>query len=414
VTGDASPSDNPFRSVSFRFYWVYRLASTLAIQIQSTALAAQVYGVARGQHLPVKVAALYVGLIGLVQFVPMLLLSLPAGEIADRRNRRGILVASLLVDGACAILFLGMSRLAAPPLWALLAVAALFACARAFIAPASTAIAPMLVSRAALPRTIALNSMAFQVGTIAGPSVAGVFIAQSSTLAYGVALALFLIGVTMLLFIKLPPREAAPVGSRLELMREGLSYVWRTRVLFGAISLDLFAVLLGGATALLPAFAYDVLHVGAHGFGLLRSAPAIGALGMGLYLSRFSIHRHAGFWMFTGVALFGISTIVFGLSKLFVLSVVALVVMGAADLVSVNVRQTLIQIATPDAMRGRVASVSMIFISASNEFGDFESGVVARFLGVMGAAVFGGVGSVLVTGLWAAWFPELRKADRLT
>ena len=370
--------------------------------------------VARGQHLPVKVAALYVGLIGLVQFLPMLILSLPSGRSPIATTGDASFSSASRWRGFAAVLFLGMSRLHAPPLWALLVVAALFASARAFIAPASTAVLPMLVSREALPRGIAINSMAFQVGTIAGPSVAGVFIAQSSTLAYAVSLGLFALSMLVLAPIRLPHREVVQAGSRWALMREGLSYVWRTRVLFGAISLDLVAVLLGGATALLPAFAYDILHVGAQGFGYLRSAPALGALAMGAYLSRFHIRRHAGFWMFMGVALFGAATIAFGVSKLFWLSMVALVILGAADLVSVNVRQTLIQIATPDAMRGRVSSVSMIFISASNELGDFESGVVARLFGIVGAAVFGGVGSLAATGLWAAWFPELRKADRLT
>ncbi len=411
MTTDAS--GNPFRIPAYRFFTACRGVSTLGIQIQSTTLVAQIYAVARDHHLSVKVAAFYVGMIGLVQFAPMLLLSLPAGEMADRRDRRTIVIGAMLATSVCAALLLGLTLMGSPPIWALLATAGLFGCVRAFIAPASASLLPMIVPRAALSRAIATNSMVFQVGTIAGPSAAGLILGVASpALAFAISLVLFLASAAFMypVRVKHPP---APEGSRWSLMREGLAYVWRTKVLFGAISLDLVAVLLGGVTALLPAFAYDILHVGAQGFGFLRSAPAVGALGMGLYLSRFHIHRYAGALMFGCVALFGAATIVFGLSKLFWLSMLALVALGAADLVSVNIRQTLIQIATPDNMRGRVSSVSMIFISASNELGDFESGVVARALGVVGAAIFGGAGSLAATGLWAWWFPSLRKADKL-
>jgi MFS family permease len=420
-------SDNPFSVAAYRQFVASRGFSVLGIQIQSTTLVWQIYAVARAHHEPIRVAAFYIGLIGLVQFAPMLLLSLPAGELADRRDRRSILIASMLATAVCAALLVLLALEAASPIWSLLAVAGLFGCARAYIAPASSSLVPMLVPRPALARAIAINSMVFQVGTIAGPAAAGAILSAVSAaagahagevppialvIAYGASFALFLISALALVPIRIenPP---PPTGSRLALIREGLAYVWRTKVLFGAISLDLVAVLLGGVTALLPAFASDILHVGAQGFGLLRSAPAVGALGMGLYLSRFHIKRHAGALMFGCVALFGAATIVFGVSQLFWLSLVALVVLGAADLVSVNIRQTLIQIVTPDHMRGRVSAVSMIFISASNEFGDFESGVVARFLGVVGAAVFGGAGSLVATGLWAWWFPSLRKADKL-
>jgi hypothetical protein len=199
----------------------------------------------------------------------------------------------------------------------------------------------------------------------------------------------------------------------LTLIREGLAYVWRQKVVFGAISLDLFAVLLGGATALLPVFARDVLHVGAEGFGVLRAAPAIGATAIGLYLAREPVRRHAGLIMFWGVAVFGAATLVFAVSEIFWLSVAALAVLGGADMLSVFVRQTLVQLVTPDPMRGRVAAVSTLFISASNELGEFESGVAARFLGPIGAAIFGGAGALFVTALWAKLFPDLRKADRL-
>ena len=423
MSSPAVVSDNPFRIPDFRLFWACRVSAVFATQVQSTTLAWQVYNVVRkhslasGDQLPaaMKAAAFSVGMIGLVQFAPMLLMSLPAGEFADRHDRRLILMSCLVVDAVTAALFtaLSLSGHAALPL--LLAVAALYATARAFIAPASSSLLPMLVPREILPRAIAINSMALQVGTIAGPALAGPLIALSPTFAFAAAGGLFLIGALVLLPMKPRKPENAPTGlSRWEAIREGLSYVWRTKIVFGAISLDLFAVLLGGATLLLPAFAADVLHVGAHGYGLLRASSALGAFGMAFYLSRFSIHRHAGMWMFSGVAVFGLATIVFGLSIWFWLTILALIVIGAADMISVNVRQTLIQLTTPDAMRGRVSAVSMLFISASNELGEFETGVVARFLGVVGAAVFGGVGSVAVTGLWAWWFPDLRKADKLT
>ena len=217
----------------------------------------------------------------------------------------------------------------------------------------------------------------------------------------------------LLMTIRKPTAPAAQPGSRLALVKEGLVYVWTHRVVFGAISLDLAAVILGGATALLPAFARDVLHVGAQGFGMLRSGPALGAVAVGLFLAARPIHRHAGLTMFAGVAVFGAATVVFGLSHWLWLSVIALAFLGGADMLSVFVRQTLVQLMTPDAMRGRVAAVSTLFISASNELGEFESGLVARFLGPVGAAVFGGVGALIVTGVWAWGFPALRKADRL-
>ena len=416
-------STNPFRLPDFRLYWACRIAAIFATQTQSTTLAWQVYRIVREHSLAhgdtpggaIKAAALGVGMIGLVQFLPIVLMSLPAGEIADRHDRRLILMACLSVDAVCAALFLALSLSGHTALPLVLAITALYAAARAFIAPASSSLLPMLVPRETLPRAIAINSMAFQVGTIAGPALAGPLIAISPTFAYAVATVLFCVGALVLLPMKPHKPTAPPNGlSRWAAIREGLSYVWRTKIVFGAISLDLVAVLLGGATLLMPAFAIDVLHVGAHGYGLLRSATGVGAFGMALYLSRFSIHRRAGMWMFIAVAVFGIATIVFGVSKLFWLTLIALVVIGAADMISVNVRQTLIQLTTPDAMRGRVSAVSMIFISASNELGEFETGVVARFLGVVGAAIFGGVGSVAVTGLWAWWFPAIRKADRLT
>lgn len=414
MSEDASQAvgDNPFRIRAYALFWAARFCAVLGIQAQSAALGWQVYELARIDS-SVAEAAFYVGLIGLAQFLPLFALTLPAGETADRRDRKRIMAACLGVEGLCALAFLLLALGGAPQFAWLFAVAAVFGAARAYIAPAGQALGPMLVPRELLPRAIAFNSLAFQAGAVAGPALGGVLVAVDPALAYGVALGLFLFAGALILTIRANTTPETQPGSRWALMKEGLAYVWRTKIVFGAISLDLVAVLLAGATALLPVFARDVLHVGAEGFGILRAAPAAGAAVVAIILARWPVRSQAGLWMFAGVAVFGAATIVFGVSKAFWLSVGALAVLGAADMISVYVRQTLIQIVTPDAMRGRVASVSMLFIGASNELGEFESGLVARFLGPVGAAVFGGVGALVATGLWAWWFPSLRKADRL-
>ena len=405
---------NPWRLRDFRRLWFGRLTAVLAIQIQSSALLWQVYEIARRDH-PVEEASLYLGLVGLVQFIPLLALTLPAGEMADRRDRKTTVSLSIAVEALCAVAFLLMALHGSPPLWGLLAVACLFGACRAFLAPASQAFLPMVVGRAGLPRAIAAQSIAFQTGAIAGPALGGVIVGFSTPLAYGVALGMFLLGLTAFLSIRTsgrPPRvEGAP--ARWAAVKEGLRYVWTTRIVLGAISLDLIVVLLAGVALLTPIFARDVLHVGAEGFGLLRASFGVGALVMALYLSRFPIVRRAGVWMFAAVALFGVCTLTFGLSKVVWISAAALLIGGAADMVSVNIRQSLIQLSTPDHMRGRVSSVSMLFIGASNELGEAYSGVAVRLLGPIGAAVFGGFGALASTGLWAWLFPGLRKADRL-
>lgn len=406
-----SPS-NPFRHRDYSLFWTARFAASIGIQAQAVTLGWQVYEVARAERT-IPEAALWVGLIGLAQFVPLFLLALPAGEIADRRSRRGIMTGALGVEAVCAALLAGLALLAQPPLLAIFAVAALFGAARAFIAPSGSALGPMLVPREVLPRAIAANSIAFQFGSILGPAVGGLLVAHSPTLSYAVVAGLYIFAGALLLLIRTHTTPERQVGSRANLIREGLRYVWRTRIVFGAISLDLAAVILGGATALLPVFARDVLHAGPGVFGALRAAPAVGAAIVALVLARRPIVRYAGRWMFAAVAVFGLTTIIFGLSRQVWLSFAALAVLGAADMVSVFIRQTLIQIVTPDAMRGRVSAVSTLFIGASNELGEFESGLAARVLGPVGAVLFGGFGALAVTGLWAKWFPELRRADRL-
>ena len=410
-------SDSPsvrdlLRERDYVAFWISRWLGTLGTQIQSVAMGWQIYALSR-RTLDVGASAFNVSLIGLVTFAPLLLLALPAGETADRHDRRGVLMVCYIGEilGAGVLTAAAALGFASIPL--LLATAVAFGAARAFYSPANSALGPMLVPRALLPRAIAFNSLAWQSASILGPAIGGLLVALSPGAAFGAAFGLYLVAAVSLTLIRGNTRPTVQPGSRLALMREGLEYVWTHRVVFGAISLDLAAVILGGATALLPAFAKDVLHLGAQGFGILRSAPALGATVVGLTLARRPIRRHSGLIMFAGVGVFGVATVVFGESKWLWLSVIALAVLGGADMLSVFVRQTLVQLMTPDAMRGRVGAVSGLFISASNELGEFESGLVARFLGPVGAAVFGGVGAIIVTGAWAAWFPALRKADRL-
>lgn len=406
---------SPWGIRDFRLLWFGRVVAVLGIQVQSSALLWQVYEIARRDH-PVEQASLYLGLVGLFQFLPLLALTLPAGAMADRRDRKRTVALSIVVEAMCAGGFLLMALHGDPPLWGLLAVAAVFGAARAFLAPASQSFLPMVVGRRALPPAIAAQSIAFQTGAIAGPALGGVIVGINVPLAYACAMGLFLLGVSAFLMIRTSGKPRNPGGKQppLEAVKEGLAYVWKTKIVLGAISLDLVVVMLAGVALLTPIFARDILHVGPEGFGLLRAAFGVGALSMAIYLSRFPIVRHGGRWMFAAVAVFGLSTLTFGLSKIVWISGLALLIGGAADMISVNIRQTLVQLATPDHMRGRVSSVSMLFIGASNELGEAYSGVAVRLLGAVGAAVFGGAGALAATGAWAAMFPGLRKADRLS
>ncbi len=402
----------------YLLYWASRWTGSFAAQIQSVAMGWQMYALARLTH-NVQESAFLVGMIGLAAFIPVFLLTLPAGETADRYDRKKVLLICLSGE----ILTVLTLAIASWQGWAsvnlLLAVGFLFGAARAFFAPASTALGPMLVPRPLLPRAIAWNSLAWQTASIAGPAAGGFLLRDTPAVAYFTTFGLYLVSAAAVALIRRNARPVVNPGSRWALMKEGLTYVWRQKIVFGAISLDLFAVLLGGATALLPVFARDILHVGPEGFGILRAGPAIGATLVALSLAANPIRAHAGLFMFGGVAVFGLATVVFAISHILWpthpvwLAVGALAVLGGADMLSVYVRQTLVQLVTPDAMRGRVAAVSSVFIGASNELGEFESGVVARFLGPVNAAIFGGVGAMIVTGVWARLFPALRKADRL-
>ena len=395
---------------AFMRMWFARLFGTTGNQMLMVAVGWQMYELTD--------SAWDLGLVGLYQFLPALLLTLVAGHVADRLHRGRIVAACLVTQASVALILVAATQgWGASSGWAsrelLLGVSVMLGVARAFQMPAQQALTPMLVPPLMLPRAMAFSSAGMQAAVITGPALGGVIFVAGATAVYASCAFLFAIGCGLIAVLHYdhvpPPRE--PVSMRTLLA--GAEFVWRRKALLGAVSLDLFAVLLGGATALLPAFATDVLHVGPLGFGLLRAGPAVGGLVMAIYLSYRPIRRSAGVKMFLGVAAFGLATIAFGLSQSLPLSFVALVILGAGDMVSVNVRQVLIQIVTPDHMRGRVSAVSGLFISGSNELGEFETGVVSRFVGPVMAAVFGGIGTLIVTGVWAAWFPALRRADRL-
>jgi MFS family permease len=412
----AARSHSVFKHRAFTLFWSAQVFSSLAVQAESVTIGWQVYTLARHTR-NVEHSAFLVGMVGLAQFVPLFLLSLIGGATADRRDRRVIMLACTGVEIVCvvALALVAMHSRLSPSasLVPIFVIAGIFGASRAFLSPASGAMGPMLVPREMLPRAISWNSMGDQAGSVIGPWIGGALCAVSPMAAYSGSALLYMLAAGALLFMRANTCPERQPGSRLDQIREGIAYVWTNKIVLGATSLDLFAVLLGGATALLPVFARDVLSVGAHGFGILRSGPALGAVAMALALSRWPLHRRAGRWMFAGVAAFGILTLIFAVSKSLVVSVIALAAMGAADMISVYVRQSLVQIVTPDSMRGRVSAVSNLFIGASAELGEFETGVVARLLGPVGAAIFGGVGSLVVTGAWSRMFPSLRKADRL-
>lgn len=407
---DKPPS--PFAFRPFRAFFVARLGSTLAQIMMVVVIGWQVYDLAR-QTMPVREAAFLLGLVGLAQFLPVFLLSLLVGVVADRLDRRHIARAAIALELACALALMLLAASGAALLWPLFAVALLLGVARAFAAPALQALAPNLVPPAVLPTAIAWNSIGWQAGAVLGPVVGGFAYDGAPPLPHALATALLLVSLAALFRIPPVPRPAGRGSRRLASVREGLGYVRSNPVVLGAISLDLFAVILAGATAMLPVFARDILMVGPDGLGLLRAAPAAGAALVAFALTRNPLGSRVGIKMFVGVGLFALSTMVFGLSTSLPLSVAALAVLGGADMISVYVRSSLIQLHTPDEMRGRVSAVSMLFISASNELGEFRAGLMAALMGPVAATVLGGLLAFGVTLLWMRLFPELRDADRL-
>jgi MFS family permease len=349
----------------------------------------------------------------LAQFLPVITLALVAGHVADRFDRRRILVLCFTVQVVCSILLFGLSRGGVREVWPIYGVLMLFGAARAFSAPASQSLLPTLVPLNLLGKAFAVNSATFQAATIAGPALGGLVYALGASAAFAVAGALA--ALSILATIRIRPRPAPPErrGISWESLVAGIRFIRARKEILGAISLDLFAVLFGGATALLPVYARDILAIGPLGLGALRSAPAAGATVVGLILAHRSLGRRTGRTMFAGVVTFGLATSLFGLSTNFFLSLFALAILGAADMVSVFVRQNLVQRTTPDGMRGRVNAVNFVFIGASNELGEMESGLTAAWLGTVEAVVLGGVGTLLVVGIWLWRFPQLARVDRL-
>ncbi|MEO5772619.1 MAG: MFS transporter [Sphingomicrobium sp.] len=404
----------PLRIPAFRAYWLSRLSTTIAQLAMVIVIGWQVYDIARdpnGLNMGIKQASLQLGLIGVVQFVPLLLLTLVTGWTADRVDRRWIARAAVALELCCAIALALFAWSGTTTLFVLYVVAALLGVARAFAGPALGALAPNLVPRELLPKAIALSSISWQSGAIAGPALGGYLYAVSPATPYVVSAILFMVALTGLMTIPPVARPSLESGpSPWKQMVEGLHYVRRNRLVLGAISLDLFAVLLGGATAMLPVFARDVLHAGPEGLGHLRAAPAIGATLTAAFFAFRPIKTNVGAKMLLAVAVFGAATIIFGFSRSMPLSLACLALLGAADMFSVYVRQSLIQLYTPDAMRGRVGAVSSLFISASNELGEAESGLLGAVIGPVTAVIVGGFGAIGVVALWAWWFPELRLA----
>lgn len=409
-------SDTPLlflsRHKDYRRYFLGMIPIQFGTQIEAITLAWQVYHIARLTR-SIEESAFMVGMVGLCQFLPMFAMTLFAGNAADRYNRKAIVIWALVAEAVGVVALTALSLQPDPGLMPIFVIAGLFGAARAFLSPAASALVPMLVTRADMPVAISFSTTIWMTGVIVGPFIGGLLIAGSIPLAYGVAALTYGIGITLIVSIRANTTPERQPGHPITLVVEGLAYVWQNKVVFGAISLDLFAVLLGGATALLPAFATDILQVGPMGNALLRMGPAVGGLAMSAYLTFRPIKRKAGVKMFLGVAAFGLSTVVFAYSRSLPLSLLALAILGAGDMISVNIRQTLVQIITPDHMRGRVSAVSGLFISGSNELGEFESGVLSRFVGPVMAAAFGGIGTMFVTGAWAWMFPALRRADTL-
>lgn len=399
---------NPLAVLRYRGYAAYaaaRFSTTLCWQMLSVAVGWQVYALT---HNPLDL-----GYVGLVQFLPFVLLVLPGGHVADHTDRRLVLITAYTVAALCAGILAWFSFTGLKAVWPIFAVMGVFGAGRAFWMPASQAVTPNLVPPEAFPGAVALNSMTFEVGVIAGPALGGVLYLIGPSVVYCAVAGLLFISVALISTIKpIRARDAAAESGSTANLLDGLRYVLKRKALLGAISLDLFGVLFGGATALLPAFAQDVLHVGPAGLGLLRTATGVGATLTAIALVLSPIERHVGRWMFAGVALFGAGTVVFGVSRSFPLSLVALVLLGVGDMMSVYVRQVLIQLETPDAIRGRVGAVGSMFVGASNELGEFESGLTARWFGLVPAVVLGGVLTLLVVGSYLKLFPELRVMDR--
>ncbi|MDH6267592.1 MFS family permease [Rhizobium sp. SG_E_25_P2] len=394
-----------FRHRSYTLFFFARFLAAFAIQIISVAVGWQMYEVTK--------STLFLGLIGLVQFLPSLLLILVTGSVADRYNRRAIVAICLAISAACAaaLLALTVADAFAPAL--VFAILTIFGIERAFMGPAVQSLAPNLVPEKDLANSFAWNASSWQTASIVGPMAGGLLYGIGPVIAYSVAFVFMAAGAIMIFLVPKPSQKTVSEDKSWAYIVAGFGFIRHEKVVLGAISLDLFVVLLGGAVALMPVFASDILVLGPFGLGLLRAAPGIGAIVMAIYLASFPIKKSAGVTMFIGVAVFGLGTLVFGLSQTAWLSIAALVVMGAGDMISVYVRETLLALWTPDEVRGRVNAVNSVFIGASNELGEARAGVMAWGFGAVPAVVIGGVGALMVSVGWAWLFPQLRKIDTL-
>jgi MFS family permease len=405
IAASVSPSHALLQVRAFRQFWGARVAAGLAYQMLSVAVGWQIYALTH--------RTLDLGLIGLAQFLPSLLLMLPAGHLADRYQRRRILLAAEWLQGLALVLLAAGSWLHWLNEAVILVLVLIIGVGKAFEFPVRQALLPNLVPSVLLPRALAAIASAGTMTMMLGPALGGFLYLAGPGTVYLMSACLYVLAA--LLFWRMPPvpRPAAHEPRTLKTVFAGIGYIRRQPVILGAISLDLFAVLLGGATALLPVFAHDILHTGPWGLGLLRAAPAAGALVMSVRLAHRPLRRSVGKIMFASVAAFGVTTLVFALSTSFLLSLIALCGLGAFDMVSVVIRSTLVQLDTPDAMRGRVSAVNAMFITTSNQLGEFESGVTAAWFGTVPAVVIGGLGTLAVVGLWMWWFPALRRRERL-
>ena len=403
----ALPATNGFSVLkhrNFRLYLLARVLGTIGVQMQSVAIGWQVYAMTGN--------VFDLGLIGLAQFAPFLLLILIAGHVADRFNRRNIILACFGMQLLCSALLFTYTFTGLHVVWPVFAVLAVYGSARAFMMPATQAILIHLVPPESFSKAVALASSSFQVAVILGPTVGGLLYLAGPKVVYCIVAVLLVTSVLLMSATRVDTLVDKPQAASWHTVLEGLRFLWSKPLVLGAMSLDLFAVLFGGATALLPAYANDVLHAGPTALGLLRTSTGVGAALTSVLLAFFPISKKAGRWMFGGVAVFGLGTIVLGASGNLIVAMICLLMMGAGDMVSVYVRHILVQFATPDAIRGRVSAVNAVFIGASNELGEFESGVTAGWFGLVRALVLGGVATLAVTGIWAWRFPVLSRMDR--
>jgi MFS family permease len=422
--GEQAITDKPSATVAwqsrdFRFYSAARVLGIMGAEAQSVGVAWQVYQITH--------SALALGYTGLALFLPGIFFVLPAGHVADRYDRRAVILTCYSVQSLATALLLWLALHGAHNIWVIYAVLFLIGTGRCFSGPAASALVPTLVPKEHFVNAVTWGATVYQVANATGPMIGGLLFTVSLATAFGGRLAalngaplvytftLLALVSFLSLMVWVKPRGAGEKKAfTVETMLAGLRYVIGTRLLLGSISLDLFAVLLGGAVSLMPIFASDILHSGANGLGLLRAMPSLGALAVSLTLLVLPIKRRAGLTMLTCVGIFGAATVVFGMSRIFWVSCIALLIIGASDMASVVVRSSILQLATPPQMRGRVSSVNWLFIGASNEFGEYESGLTAHWWGAVRAVVIGGVASLAVTGLWSVFFPALRSADKLT